>query len=316
MALYYVAHRLFAAHDRALGALAAGRLADKVGAGSVFLPFCDTNEEDLVDECKGQRLFEMDCERLKRIDGMIAILHGPSLDDGVCMEIGFAVARGLPVVILTTDFQSYGPTADDRKFVFPEPLLEMHAINVERCHRLAPESQRQDENRFSAFRKRNMRPLDAAIDRAVDSLLTAQPRPLSNRRSARLAYLEPSPYLPHHQWCNLAGHLRETGWDVHLAARLHTQADIRSATRVDWDAFCQSALAIVDARGPETAPGAALLTGASAVVGRPVLAAYAPGWLTWADGREPNWRNLMIQYALSGRFASIGELIAITDALQ
>ena len=61
------------------------------------------------DECKGRRLFDMDCERLRRIDGMIAILHGPSLDDGVCMEIGFAVARGVPVVILTTDFQSLRP---------------------------------------------------------------------------------------------------------------------------------------------------------------------------------------------------------------
>ena len=54
----------------------------------------------------------MDCERLRRIDGMIAVLHGPSLDDGVCMEIGFAVARGVPVVILTTDFETFGPRAD------------------------------------------------------------------------------------------------------------------------------------------------------------------------------------------------------------
>lgn len=73
MALYYVAHRLFAAHDRALGARAAERLARKAGMNAVFLPFCDTDEEDLIDECKGRRLFDMDCERLGRIDGMIAI---------------------------------------------------------------------------------------------------------------------------------------------------------------------------------------------------------------------------------------------------
>jgi nucleoside 2-deoxyribosyltransferase len=37
---------------------------------------------------------------------MAAILHGPSLDDGVCMEIGYAAASGIPVLLLTTDFPS------------------------------------------------------------------------------------------------------------------------------------------------------------------------------------------------------------------
>jgi nucleoside 2-deoxyribosyltransferase len=101
MALYYVAHRLFSAHDRALGAYVAQRLASRVGADAVFLPFCDTDEEDLADACKGRRLYELDRERLRRIDGMLALLHGPSLDDGVCMEIGYAAALGVPAPSLT-----------------------------------------------------------------------------------------------------------------------------------------------------------------------------------------------------------------------
>ena len=39
MVLYYVAHRLFAAHDRALGAHTAARLARKAGVNAVFLRF-------------------------------------------------------------------------------------------------------------------------------------------------------------------------------------------------------------------------------------------------------------------------------------
>jgi len=39
------------------------------------------------------------------------------------------------------------------------------------------------------------------------------------------------------------------------------------------------------------------------------------GWWTFADGREPNWRNLMIQHAVSGRFGSIGELTALVAGL-
>ena len=106
MALYYVAHRLFAAHDRALGAYIADQLAGRAGANAVFLPFCDTDEENLVSDCKGRRLFELDCLRLRQITGMVAILHGPSLDNGVCMEVGFAAALGVPITIVTTDFRT------------------------------------------------------------------------------------------------------------------------------------------------------------------------------------------------------------------
>ena len=68
-------------------------------------------------------------------------------------------------------------------------------------------------------------------------------------------------------------------------------------------------------QGPETPPGAAIITGACAATGLPVLAAgIGPGW-TFADGREPNWRNLMIQYAISGRFATIAEFITLLDTL-
>lgn len=83
------------------------KVADAVGAENVFLPFCDTDEENLVSDRKGKTLFELHCARLRQITGMIAILHGPSLDDGVCMEIGFAAALGMPVVVVTTDFRTF-----------------------------------------------------------------------------------------------------------------------------------------------------------------------------------------------------------------
>ena len=42
-----------------------------------------------------------------------------------------------------------------------------------------------------------------------------------------------------------------------------------------------------------------------------MLAAEPGGWWTFADGREPNWRNLMIQYAISGTFGTVSELAAL-----
>jgi nucleoside 2-deoxyribosyltransferase len=318
MSLYYVAHRLFSAHDRALGAYVAHRLAQQAGAEAVFLPFCDTGEEELTDPCKGRRLFELDCERLRRIDGMLALLHGPSLDDGVCMEIGYAAALGVPVVAMTTDFQTYGRTCDGHAFAFPDPLFDILLTEVVRVHRLtSPPTGITD--RFEAFLHRNLQPVRTAADQAITALLHARPRtaagPATAMTGKRRAFVEPSPY-PIGDLCRQAARLLASrGWDVHLATRFHQRAEPRDAAQADWAAFLAAGLTLIDACGPETPPGAALLTGACAATRRPVLAADPGGWWTFADGREPNWRNLMIQYAVNGRFTSISELGALVAGL-
>jgi hypothetical protein len=77
----------------------------------------------------------------------------------------------------------------------------------------------------------------------------------------------------------------------------------------------EASLAVIDARGPQTPPGAALITGAYAATGRPVLAAHPGSWPTLAEGREPNWRNLMIQYAVTARFNGMAGFLAAFDGL-
>ncbi|MFJ9034651.1 nucleoside 2-deoxyribosyltransferase [Streptomyces sp. NPDC102274] len=144
-------------HDRALAAGLAQRLAAKVGPERVFLPFCDTDEEDLVAEVKGRRLFELDRDRLGRLDAMVAVLHGPSLDDGVCMEIGYAAAAGIPVIVLTTDFQTYSLTESGPGLEFPDPLLQAVATRIVRVARLGAPAlpSAPVHSRFTGFRSRN-----------------------------------------------------------------------------------------------------------------------------------------------------------------
>jgi hypothetical protein len=314
MGLYYIAHRLFSAHDRALGAYVARRLARDVGGDAVFLPFCDTDEEDLTDSCKGRRLFELDRERLRRVDGMLAVLHGPSLDDGVCMEIGYAAALGVPVVALTTDFQTYGLTRDGAELTFPDPLLDVLLTEVVRVHKLAG-APAGTPDRFDAFMDRNLRTLHAAADQAITALLRAQPLAAGSLAPAvegePTAFIEPSPYLERGLWTSAARLLASHEWSVHQAGRFRASADLCSAARADWAAFTKAGLALVDVSGPEAPPGAALVIGACAATGRTVLAADPGGPWTFADGREANWRNLMIQYAVSDRFATVADLAAL-----
>jgi hypothetical protein len=310
MSLYYIAHRLFSAHDRALGAYVADRLASRVGEDAVFLPFCDTDEEALISDCKGRLLFDLDRERLRRIDGMIALLHGPSLDDGVCMEIGFSAALGVPVIALTTDFQIYGLTSDGPTLTFQDPLLDIIATEVVRVHRLAP--LQTSINRFEAFLDRNLRAVQLATDQAIAALLSVQSQPSTSRISPSeklpRAFIEPSPYLTHEWWRDARRLLGDHGWEVAVAKRFRNSADPREAAHADWAEILGSDLALVDLSGPETPPGAAIITGACSATGRAVLAPELGGLWTFAEGREPNSRNLMIQYAINGRFAAVGEL--------
>ena len=284
----------------------------------MFLPFCDTHEEELTDDCKGRRLFELDHERLRRIDGMLAVLHGPSLDDGVCMEIGYAAALGVPIIALTTDFQTYGLNPDGPILVFPDPLLDILLTDTVRVHTLGAVPPGTVENRLESFLQRNLQPLQSAADQAVATLLrcarTKRPR-IPAAAATRTAYVEPSPYIARDLWCDVVGMLTAHRWHVLTGTRFNEPANPHAAACADWVASRAADLTLIDPSGPETPPGAALITGACAATGRLVIAAEPGGWWTFADGREPNWRNLMIQYAVSGRFRTVDELARLVDFL-
>lgn len=309
--MYYVAHRLFAAHDRSLGALLARKLADKAGHDAVFLPFCDTDEEALVAPVKGLRLFELDQARLRTLDGMIAVLHGPSLDDGVCMEIGYASALGVPVVIMTTDFQTYSAAEQTSRWEFPDPLVQMLATQIVRADRLGQPDEAAD--RFDAFAARNAAQVEHAATLAVNAVLTAshEPRPLPARPVVRpgTVFLEPSPYAPHPSALHEAARAQATA--VMTPSRFCAHEAL-AAARSDWDMALRAESLVLDVSGPETPPGAALLIGAAAALGRKAAAFQPRATYTHAHGREPNWRNLMIQYGTS---AHLGDPQALTDWL-
>lgn len=284
--MFYVAHRLFAAHDRILGASAARVLSDVVGVDDVFLPFCDTDEEDLVADVKGRRLFELDSERLKRLSGMLALLHGPSLDDGVCMEIGFAAALGVPVIALTTDFITYGAAPSGSGWSFPDPLVDHLVTDVISVRMLGPTPD-QPSGRFADFEHRNRAQLDKALRGACQRL----PQVSETARAAdslqigeqQLAFVEPSPYRPSGDGDEIDSVLRELGYRVATAGRLF-ESDQLVGAATDWAAATSADLLVVDVSGPETPPGAAAMIGAATALGRTALAYNpVPAW-TFAHG--------------------------------
>lgn len=305
--MYYIAHRLFAAHDRSLGAACAQLMAEEVGPDNVFLPFCDTNEEDLVADVKGLKLFELDSGRLNELTAMIAILHGPSLDDGVCMEIGYATASGIPVIAVTTDFITHTSRPDQEGDPFPDQLLAHLSAHLVRLPTLGAPPDAPSVDRFALFEHRNRTQTHAALAEAVRLAISAAPADLAPHHHLQTesgtVFVEPSPYTRDDVLRRIAQAMPDTA----TLARRHDSHDL-AAVAADWDAASRAAALICDVSGPETPPGAAALIGVFAATGRPAYAYLPqPSW-TLASGREPNWRNLMIQYAVVRRLESPAEI--------
>ncbi|MDT3441094.1 MULTISPECIES: hypothetical protein [unclassified Pseudofrankia] len=143
-------------------------------------------------------------------------------------------------------------------------------------------------------------------------LSTGAPAPGRDQFAPRpaTAYLEPSPYRPPSEAAEIADLLRGHGYQVSTATRFHDH-DPRTAAIADWDAALAAELVVADVSGPEAPPGAAAMIGAAAATGRTALVWQpVPAW-TFSPGREPNWRNLMIQYAVGGVFQDTAGLLAL-----
>ncbi|MEA2123929.1 MAG: hypothetical protein QOI80_711 [Solirubrobacteraceae bacterium] len=54
------------------------------------------------------RLAAANLEAIRRADAVLALLDGPDVDSGVAAEIGYAFARGTPVIGLRLDFRRAG----------------------------------------------------------------------------------------------------------------------------------------------------------------------------------------------------------------
>lgn len=76
-----------------------------------FLPQRDVGKLDELLRRKGKRayreIFEQDLEGIERADVVAAILDGPDVDSGTAFEVGYAFARGKPVLGLKTDMRVF-----------------------------------------------------------------------------------------------------------------------------------------------------------------------------------------------------------------
>jgi len=76
-----------------------------------FLPQRDVGKLDELIAKRGKRayrmIYEQDLQGLEQADVVAAILDGPDVDSGTAFEIGYACAKGKPVIGLKTDMRVF-----------------------------------------------------------------------------------------------------------------------------------------------------------------------------------------------------------------
>ena len=79
----------------------------------VLWPFDLSTQEEIASwgTDAPRRIMEQDRLALESCDVVVALLDGAQVDDGTAWEIGYAFARGIPVIGVRTDFRQGGDTA-------------------------------------------------------------------------------------------------------------------------------------------------------------------------------------------------------------
>lgn len=100
----YFAGPLFTLAERRFNEELAAQVRRLMPSVEIFFP------QDCDHQLKGQpdfaqRLYGMLIEAVDRCDAVVAILDGPDSDSGTCVEIGYARAKGKPVIGVRTDFR-------------------------------------------------------------------------------------------------------------------------------------------------------------------------------------------------------------------
>ena len=119
--LIYICTKLFNYSDK-LQAEHFEESLKRIGGISIFMPFRDTDENNLKGENRTRLVYDADIERLDSGEiVLLAVLYdGICKDEGISFEIGYAYGKGIPIFIVNTDFIWYAMRKEE--FLF-DPVI-------------------------------------------------------------------------------------------------------------------------------------------------------------------------------------------------
>ena len=101
----YLSGPLFSIAEREFNKTFARCLQSRVPGLRIILPQVDAEPEPETDNFAA-KVYQNCLHLLNKADLVIAILEGSDADSGTCVEMGYAVAKGIPIIGVRTDFRA------------------------------------------------------------------------------------------------------------------------------------------------------------------------------------------------------------------
>lgn len=145
--IIYVATRLFNYADKLLAerleasvikgiVRAVPEISSSRGTPFTFVPFRDTGEHLIAGPDKARVIYEGDKQRLERLLAVVGFFDGPSKDEGMSFEIGYAFGNRIPIILILTDFFHFSSKFDARYTFAIDPILEVMTTELIRNYEL------------------------------------------------------------------------------------------------------------------------------------------------------------------------------------
>jgi nucleoside 2-deoxyribosyltransferase len=266
---------------------------------STFLPFRDTRQESATGEHLTRVLFDADEQRLREAAMLVAYIDGMTKDEGVCVEIGWAYAHGLPVILISTDF--FEIEIGTRIVPF-DPLLVTAATRIIREPRLEGGEPQTFRARVAAAQKRVL----THVTREVQAVaVTPTTRAAKTYAQEAHVYLDFGGEL--YEWQRrLASQLEETFPHItFMRPQRYTTGD----GAVDVRNAARAALAVVGLDGDEAPAGSAFIQGLRWGLRRAVWAYSTKNTRIHGPRGYTSIRNLMLDYSATRTFRTLNDLV-------
>ena len=306
----------------------------------VFLPFRDSDEEDIQSDDKAGEIYRADCLRLtERCFSVIGFTEGLAKDAGVMWEYGFAYAVGLPTLLFVSDFfwwRMVRPGGEFRGDTFIlDPLVDacIGKVVVENDlpmdgETLLPTVRDLDAQilKKEQFRRRLERGRTKLLDRVRDE--------------TRAMCLDGDPFIaspphvrgggsPHifvegegaSEWqrmmmADVGSRLERDGYAVQTSSRFGVvergergePGSLADDIRSDIEGVKDAQALVILGEGWDVAPGSAFLQGYAAALGIPIVVYYAGDRIFEAHGGTRMWVNLMLECSADAMAYSVDEI--------
>ena len=101
----YLSAPLFTQVERKWNRMLAAALEEHIEGAKVILPQDFTFSQSFNRAADFPELFKECLRTLEEADLVVAVLDGPDVDSGAAFEVGYAYARGIPIIGIRTDYR-------------------------------------------------------------------------------------------------------------------------------------------------------------------------------------------------------------------